>query len=235
VKRFWKYRRKLWNDMENMDEMWNDMENMEDFCVSHNYTQRDLLLLFFLRHLYCDMYILMNYLFNLYMSKEPVFIDDVTEKMTSHRESNHRILTTLLKATQIFNYERKISWIVKRFWKYRRKLWNDMENMDEMWNDMENMEDFCVSHNYTQRAHFNLLFFYISISFHYSTYFSYLFTIIFCIFQISSLFNLGFFHIFHIISQFSSVFSKSHHYSTWVSSIFFISFHYSAYFYMEER
>jgi hypothetical protein len=25
------------------------MENMEDFCVSHNYTQRDLLLLFFLR------------------------------------------------------------------------------------------------------------------------------------------------------------------------------------------
>jgi hypothetical protein len=26
-----------------------------------------------------------------------------------------------------------------RFGKYRRKLWNDMENMDEMWNDMENM------------------------------------------------------------------------------------------------
>jgi hypothetical protein len=25
--------------------------------------------------------------------------------------------------------------------KYRRKLWNDMENMDEMWNDMENMEE----------------------------------------------------------------------------------------------
>ena len=39
------------------------------------------------------------------------------------------------------NYERKISWIVKRFGKYRRKLWNDMENMDEMWNDMENMEE----------------------------------------------------------------------------------------------
>jgi hypothetical protein len=37
------------------------------------------------------------------------------------------------------NYERKISGIVKRFGKYRRKLWNDMKNMDEMWNDMEIM------------------------------------------------------------------------------------------------
>jgi hypothetical protein len=27
------------------------MENMEDFCVSHNYTQRYLLLLLILRHL----------------------------------------------------------------------------------------------------------------------------------------------------------------------------------------
>jgi hypothetical protein len=35
---------------------------------------------------------------------------------------------------------------VKRFGKYRRKLWNVMENMDEMWNDMENMEE----NNYTQ-------------------------------------------------------------------------------------
>ena len=34
VKRYGKYRRKLWKDM----------KNMEDFCVSHNYTQRDLLL-----------------------------------------------------------------------------------------------------------------------------------------------------------------------------------------------
>jgi hypothetical protein len=30
---------------------------------------------------------------------------------------------------------------VKRFGNYRRKLWNDMENIDEMWNDMENMEE----------------------------------------------------------------------------------------------
>jgi hypothetical protein len=29
------------------------------------------------------------------------------------------------------NYGRKVSWIVKRFRKYRRKLWNDMENMEE--------------------------------------------------------------------------------------------------------
>jgi hypothetical protein len=27
------------------------------------------------------------------------------------------------------NYERKISWIAKRYGKYSRKLWNDMENM----------------------------------------------------------------------------------------------------------
>ena len=36
-------------------------------------------------------------------------------------------------------YGRKVSWIMIRFGKYRRKLWNDMENMDEMWNDMENV------------------------------------------------------------------------------------------------
>ena len=37
------------------------------------------------------------------------------------------------------NYQRNITWIVKRFGKYRRTFWNDMENMDEMWNDMDNM------------------------------------------------------------------------------------------------
>jgi hypothetical protein len=34
--------------------------------------------------------------------------------------------------------------IVKWYGKYGRKLWNDMENMEEnweMWNDMENMEE----------------------------------------------------------------------------------------------
>jgi hypothetical protein len=28
-------------------------------------------------------------------------------------------------------YGRKASWIVKRFGKYSRKLWNDMENIEE--------------------------------------------------------------------------------------------------------
>jgi hypothetical protein len=28
-------------------------------------------------------------------------------------------------------YGRKPSWIVKRFKKYRRKLWNNVENMEE--------------------------------------------------------------------------------------------------------
>ena len=30
---------------------------------------------------------------------------------------------------------------MKKYGKYRGKLWNDMENMDEMWNDMENIEE----------------------------------------------------------------------------------------------
>jgi hypothetical protein len=29
------------------------------------------------------------------------------------------------------NYCRKVSWMVKRFGKYRRKLWNEMGNMEE--------------------------------------------------------------------------------------------------------
>jgi hypothetical protein len=29
------------------------------------------------------------------------------------------------------NYERKIGWIVKRFRRYRRNLWNDLENIEE--------------------------------------------------------------------------------------------------------
>ena len=41
------------------------------------------------------------------------------------------------------NYGRKVSWIVKRFGKCRRKQWKDKENMEEMnvelWNDFENM------------------------------------------------------------------------------------------------
>jgi hypothetical protein len=29
------------------------------------------------------------------------------------------------------NYWRKVRWTEKKFGKYRRKLWNDMENMEE--------------------------------------------------------------------------------------------------------
>jgi hypothetical protein len=29
------------------------------------------------------------------------------------------------------NYERKMSWVVKTFGEYRRKLWKDMENTEE--------------------------------------------------------------------------------------------------------
>jgi hypothetical protein len=39
-------------------------------------------------------------------------------------------------------YGRKISWIVKGYGKYRRKLWNDMENMEEnSEKNMKNMEE----------------------------------------------------------------------------------------------
>ena len=42
-------------------------------------------------------------------------------------------------------YGRNTSWIVKRVGKYRRKLWNDMENMEERqveeWYGMDNMEE----------------------------------------------------------------------------------------------
>jgi hypothetical protein len=38
--------------------------------------------------------------------------------------------------------------IVKWYWKYGWKLWNDMENMEErqveMWKDMDNMEEMQV-------------------------------------------------------------------------------------------
>jgi hypothetical protein len=42
-------------------------------------------------------------------------------------------------------YGRNLSWIVKIYWKCGRKLWNDIENMEEKlsWivKDMENMEE----------------------------------------------------------------------------------------------
>ena len=42
-------------------------------------------------------------------------------------------------------YGRHPSRIVIRVWKYRSKLWNDMDNMEErqveQWKDMKNMEE----------------------------------------------------------------------------------------------
>ena len=45
------------------------------------------------------------------------------------------------------DYGRKVSWIVKKFGKYRRKLWNDMKilkkgksNSDKIWTNMEDRE-----------------------------------------------------------------------------------------------
>jgi rRNA maturation protein Nop10 len=61
-----------------------------------------------------------------------------------------------LNGEKIWQNGRNPSWIMIRFGKYRRKLWNDMKNMEEtqcwivkrfgkyrrtLWNDMENMEE----------------------------------------------------------------------------------------------
>ena len=43
-----------------------------------------------------------------------------------------------LNREKIWKIQKKI---VKWYGKYRRKLWNDMENMDKMWSDMENVEE----------------------------------------------------------------------------------------------
>ena len=171
------------------------------------------------------------------MSKEPVFrlfkpllpllkawfIDDVTVNMTSHHESNHRILTALLSAKRIFKKELQISvWQLNiGHWK-KNVTYGGSEEEEEEGEEvplgviMTNTEIFHIFHIISL---FNLLFFHI--------------------FHIFSLFNLLFFHIFliishfihicHIISQFSSVFSKSFHYSTYLSFIISISFHISTY------
>ena len=43
------------------------------------------------------------------------------------------------------NIERRVSWIVKRFEKYRRKQWKDRKKWKKcklkMWNDLKNMEE----------------------------------------------------------------------------------------------
>ena len=45
-------------------------------------------------------------------------------------------------------YGRKVSWKVKRFGKYRRKLWNDMENKEEKWMAVVVVANFCKKCKY---------------------------------------------------------------------------------------
>jgi hypothetical protein len=45
------------------------------------------------------------------------------------------------------NMEKKVGWIVKGFGKYRRKLWNDVENTEEKWVVMV-VANFCKKCNY---------------------------------------------------------------------------------------
>jgi hypothetical protein len=97
---------------------------------------------------------------------------------------------------------------VKRFEKYRRQLWNDMENVDEMWNVMQNMEENSEKiWALWKKSKLNM--------------------------EIEpmrwqnpvSRATAAAIHSFHHSAYFSSVFSKSFHYSTDFSSIFSISFH----------
>jgi hypothetical protein len=90
-----------------------------------------------------------------------------------------------LNSEKIWKIEKKVSWIVKRFGKYRRKLWKRYEQYGRK-------EGWIFSL-------FTLLFLHI---FHIFSLFNSSFFHIFHIFS-------HFIHIFHIISQFSSLFSKS--------------------------
>jgi hypothetical protein len=104
-------------------------------------------------------------------------------------------------------YGKKASWIVKKSGKYGRKLWNDMENMEEnseqIWKTQKKIVK-CIG-IFPIFSLFTLLFF--------------------CIFQIFSLINLLFFHIFHIFSLFNFPFFHIVHILSLYSSIFSISFH----------
>ena len=56
-----------------------------------------------------------------------------TVKDLENTEENSKKIGKILKKSKLNNekYWRNQSWIVKKFGKYRRKLWNDMENMEE--------------------------------------------------------------------------------------------------------
>jgi hypothetical protein len=94
VKRYGKYRRKLWDDLENME------ENSEKICVSS---------IFFLSFHYSPY---LSSIFSLFFHYSTYFSSIISK-------SFHNFLL----------YETQAE--VKIFGKYGRKLWNDMENMEE--------------------------------------------------------------------------------------------------------
>ena len=52
------------------------------------------------------------------------------ENIEDNSEKMGKIQTKIGKRYD--KYGTKVSWIVKRFEKYRRELWNDMENMEQI-------------------------------------------------------------------------------------------------------
>jgi len=59
--------------------------------------------------------------------------NDEQWKDLGNADENSKKIGKILKKSKLNNekYGRNQSWIVIRFGKYRRKLWNDMENMEE--------------------------------------------------------------------------------------------------------
>jgi hypothetical protein len=83
-----------------------------------------------------------------------------------------RKLSWILKIYE--KYGRNPSWIMIRFGKYKRKLWNDMGNMEER--QVESLFNLPFFHIFPIISQFSSLF---SKSFHYSTYLSSTFSISF--------------------------------------------------------
>jgi rRNA maturation protein Nop10 len=112
VKRFGKYRRKLWKDMKNM-------ENMEE--KSSN-----------------SLYISVAIDFKIAISWYVLYSISLSTQVYVHIQSYNLFLHIksyvpyyrVKPPHKEWKYGRKASRIVKRFGKYRRKLWKDMKNME---------------------------------------------------------------------------------------------------------
>jgi hypothetical protein len=155
--------------------MWNDMDNMEERQVS----------LFFISFHYstCLSSILsISYHYSTCLSALFFHIISLIN------------LLFKLKSEKIWNYGRKVGWIVKWYRKYgknREKIWKiRKKNSEKIW-------------KIWKKGKLN----------------PYLFTIFFCIFSIFSLFSSIFSISFQYSTYFSSIFFISFHYSTRLSSI----------------